>query len=674
MYIPIEVTAENFQSFESLSYSFSQQKTILVRGENLSDPGQESNGSGKSTIEEVIYYCCLGSSSSGKRDIKLIRRGCEISKISLKFYNTISKTFLRIERELYKKKSSTLSIFVNEINQRDKFPSVPEGNKFLLGLLGVSSEDLQNFYLINRDKFKPFFKLTDVESRDLISRFTNVNYLQKIPDTIIAAEITKLEEEKSGLQEELVVLEKDLVSLNSKKSTYEEQIETIKGQSSSEEFEKVKAESVLLLQGELRVLEEEVKVYKKVYDDEDALQDALQITLIHVSNGIVRLSKFDYLKKITDIDSQILLLTKKRQADQDSISLLSSQITDFSESVAPLRLTLAGKVTCPKCSSEFIPGDVNANLSEIESVIREVEEAIESLSLQKTPYQEKITKSLETESSLRKEKTKYSQQSSKRDQLVNRLRLEKAKTEGLVRSQVVKIDSTRKLLGEKRQAVLDKEVEISKVQKAEPEDNTILLGTVKGSIKKTEEEIVKKVKEIQDKEKEILEVDDLLAEKRVWVLNFKQFYIYLTNKSLSTIQSLCNSFLERIETNLRIKFEGFKMLADKTVKEKITAVIYRDGEEEEDWRCFSGGERGKLIFSTIFAFQHLINMNCKSGGIDLLFIDEVLDSVDGVGMRSFVESLNKLKKTILITTHISMKERDEHTLLIQKVNDKSYIV
>ena len=158
MYIPIEVSAKNFQSFELLNHKFFQSKSTLIQGENLSDDGQESNGSGKSTLAEVVYYCLIGSSSTGKRDFKLIRRGEKESNISLTLFNSIDKSTLIIERSLFLKKSSTLTIYINEINQSDKFATINDGNDFLLRLIGISSEDLKNFFLVNREKFKPFFK------------------------------------------------------------------------------------------------------------------------------------------------------------------------------------------------------------------------------------------------------------------------------------------------------------------------------------------------------------------------------------------------------------------------------------------------------------------------------------------------------------------------------------
>ena len=75
MYKPTKLEAKDFQSFEALSYDFEIGKAILIEGENRTDEGQKTNGSGKTSFAEMIYYLLLGSSSTGKRDLKLVRWG-----------------------------------------------------------------------------------------------------------------------------------------------------------------------------------------------------------------------------------------------------------------------------------------------------------------------------------------------------------------------------------------------------------------------------------------------------------------------------------------------------------------------------------------------------------------------------------------------------------------------
>ena len=59
MYIPINLKATNFQSFEKLDYDFQNGKAILIEGENRTDDGQKTNGAGKSSFNEMIHYLLM---------------------------------------------------------------------------------------------------------------------------------------------------------------------------------------------------------------------------------------------------------------------------------------------------------------------------------------------------------------------------------------------------------------------------------------------------------------------------------------------------------------------------------------------------------------------------------------------------------------------------------------
>jgi DNA repair exonuclease SbcCD ATPase subunit len=148
----------------------------------------------------------------------------------------------------------------------------------------------------------------------------------------------------------------------------------------------------------------------------------------------------------------------------------------------------------------------------------------------------------------------------------------------------------------------------------------------------------------------------------------------LTNKSLYTIQGFCNLYLSKIHTDLQIKLEGFKTLSDgKTVKENITTIIFRDGGEEEDYKCFSGGEKDRLIFSTILTFQSLVNQKSKSGGLDLCVIDEVFGRTDALGMRLFIESLQELNRTVLLISQVQTNSEIVKPLIVSKENGWSIV-
>ena len=188
--------------------------------------------------------------------------------------------------------------------------------------------------------------------------------------------------------------------------------------------------------------------------------------------------------------------------------------------------------------------------------------------------------------------------------------------------------------------------------------------------KKQQEDLQKQLDAL---EKEIETLEGYNQKDKQWKERVNQFYVYLTNKTLTLIQSHCNHYLDSMGSDLRLKFEGFKTLADRKIKESINATISRGEETEEDYRCFSGGEQGRLVFSTILTYQELINQKSKSGGLDYLQIDEVLDQVDSMGLGLFIHSLENLDKTIYIISQVKTEAPVENTLLIVKEEGKCRI-
>ena len=674
MYTPIELTATNFQSFENLNYSFLVGKSLLIQGENLTDDGQKSNGSGKSTFGEIIYYCLLGSSSSGKRDVKLIRRGSSESNISITFQNSIDGSVLKIERTLFLKRSATLNVYVNSVNQKDKFPSVGEGNKFILQLLDVSSDDLKNFYLINKDRFTPFFKYSDTEARDFISRFINIKRLDSIINSTIPKEIEELNDNIKFVEDELKGVEDKILVEETKITTNEEQIVTIEEGNNEKVFKEKKAESLLKINSEIELLESEEKIIKKKYDDSASILSDYEKELNFSDRLYERINNIDYNKKQLASSETLKQLDLKEKNYKAKIKEHEQEITQLLVEIKPCKDAVLGTISCPQCSHEFNPGS-EIDLEEARVLIKETDEYIESLNKTIEDIKIKIIKEVEEErKKINEENQIYVVKNNKKLQKLNSI----SSTQRQLRSKRSSEDLILKGIG-KDLNLKATEISTKKVEKEILETSTMtnispIINEIRKSISESKskiEELIVQKDECNSLKQELL---DNVVNKQTWIINFKQFLVYLTNKSLLHIQGLCNNFLEKIDTDLRIKIEGFKYLSDGSTKDKITVNVLRGEVEEEDYRCFSGGEKGKLIFSTILAFQSLINNNSKSGGLDLLLIDEILDSVDGVGMSSFISALNNLNKTILLTTHINTEEKDENVLLIKKVNNKSYVV
>ena len=133
MWQPKKLHIKNLMSFVNQEYDFLLGVPVLIQGENKSDKGQLSNGSGKSVLQEAFYRSIIGTSiRKGIIDKDLIRNGCNDCEINLWLHNTLTNENLYIRRIIYRKKSENIYIEINGIDQKDKFATVKDGNRFLL--------------------------------------------------------------------------------------------------------------------------------------------------------------------------------------------------------------------------------------------------------------------------------------------------------------------------------------------------------------------------------------------------------------------------------------------------------------------------------------------------------------------------------------------------------------
>ena len=104
-----------------------------------------------------------------------------------------------------------------------------DGKKQILDWLGISKEDLFNYYIINSTRFKSFFGSSNREKVDLINRFSD----SSIIDGLEKIDNSKLEEEKENVE----------ISINKIKGgvdTIKEQIEDAKNFDFTKELEDTK--------------------------------------------------------------------------------------------------------------------------------------------------------------------------------------------------------------------------------------------------------------------------------------------------------------------------------------------------------------------------------------------------------------------------------------------------
>ena len=640
----VSIQLENFLTYESLEYDIPR-TPLLVQGQNLTEDDQASNGSGKSGMFTAIEFCITGTNSRGVKDKELVMFGQKEAKIQLVAQCDVRKQFIRIEWTIKVKGSNLLSISIKEGQewQRVSFSNVNDGKKFIMDWFAIDKDDLFNYYLISKARFKSFFKASNREKVDLINRFSDasiIDGLDEIDNSELQVEYDDLQSELDRTKGKIELLREQIEEVDNADPT-----ELIQEATEADDAEKMK---LLNLTIEKEEIEAERKEAQADLDKANKKLDKIQAKADKAQKLVDSIKQIDYTEELNRLDDE-----------EDDLNEKQGKVEKL---LRALRIELDGSITCPSCSHEFVVDGKYGTVEEINTKISKADQL-------NTTIEDKLTKLSNDIQSIR---VKDAQQRKERQELLeqNEELFDKASA---AKRKVAEFESELKELDieqagiEKQQAAIRKyRIEVTKpaILRAATGDNGDELNKLKEQLSEAERTQLNITASLTTK-------GDEIYERNKWKNNFKMFRLHLANQSLEAIEFHTNRYLKEMGSDLQIKMEGQKMLSTGKIKDEITAKILRNGERSYD--SFSGGEKGRLLFAAILANRHMLNSTHKYGGLDFLFIDEIFEGVDSLGLKSLLKSAKLLDIAVMIITHVTDEDVNDDVLLIQKINGTSSI-
>ena len=709
----VKIKLENFLTYEELEYDF-EDKALLVQGINLTDKNQKSNGSGKSAIQTGIEFALTASNSRGVNDAELVTYGFEESKIQLFIQCDSRKETLEIDWTIRTKGSNKLSL---RLNDKDiSFSNINDGKKQILNWLDISKEDLFNYFIINSTRFKSFFGSSNREKVDLINRFSD----SSIIDGLENIDNSEFEEKASGLQfkvnridggietikeqiieagnvdfkkkfhEEELLIGDNILDFKNKISKKLEYIEAIKKMPErnlkyiAEENEKIDKIKLNVLDIEIEI-KDQVSIAEKLkikYQDKIRSNDKADE---NVEDLTIKMEKVLILKSVAKKNIVASKLSKK-PIDENIL-----KVETFLNGVA---VKLSGAVTCPSCDHIFVlDGDRKVLLSK-ESQGKQLLEKYKDSQLKKhneiNDFENNLEEVEESISQLNKMKQQSIASLRVREDDLSDIRdtlndsqdiLSSLKRKSLKSDEKISIikdnirdfnDEIKDVKRDEKNVLNEIKVFEDKISDLKTDISNLKVSDNRDTIKKLKNGISEREKELIKLNKELITVNDIIYNRNKWSNSFKQFRLHLANKSLETMQYRTNHFLKELGNDIVIRLDGYKVKANGSIKEEISAVVIRDG--ERTFSSLSGGEQVRVLFSSILANRYLINSTHPHGGLDFLSVDEVFDKIDSVGMKHLIRSAKKLETCIMVISHVSDEDlAGEDVLTIVKENGVSTI-
>jgi exonuclease SbcC len=698
----------DFLTYEFLDYTF-ENKPLLIQGLNLTDDGQVTNGTGKSGLQTGIEQCITASNSRGVRDSEIITYGKKQARCQLYASCNIRKQSLHIDWEIKITGSNVLRLKTKEYDSDHwvdvSFSNVADGKKAIMDWFAISREDLFNYYVVNNTQFKSFFKSSNTDKVALINRFSDasiIDGIEQIDLTKINAEHKAASSLVDGTKGTIDFLKTSILKEQSRNFTEESEFEK---QKLKAEIENVnyQIDALHLSVEKIRLKTPSIEI--EIKENEE------QKSILAAKFCIIESNKSDLLPNIKKVgleldEAQSLVDDFKaknwvleRKTFQDDVLDCKNNLKPLNESkqgfesqekkiieiLHKVDISLSGKITCPKCSHDFILDDDIDALNEKKVKVSELREVVKTnFDLNEIKISDLKDKILSIESDLSDINQKEGIEIGLKQELnsalqivVKKLNFEDAKMKGF--EQEIRVNQSQEVdrefkLSQLKVKLSNVDLEIESVTKEIQNKNnkiellkvdidSLELGNNLKQISDLKSDL--KIKEIEliEAEKKFNKIGDEIYLKNQWIQNFKQFKMFLANQSLGVIEYHCNRYLDEMGSDLTIKMEGFKMLANGTTKEEINVVIIRN--IERTFSSFSGGERGRLLFASILANRHMINETNPYGGLDFLAVDEVFEGVDGAGIVSLIESAKLLSMPVMIITHVAVEET-ENVLTIVK--------
>lgn len=619
MWRPVRVKFSNLFAHQDTEYFFKNKVCTVIFGENRDAEDCDNNGAGKSTIFEAIAIALTNKSLRDLDKEMFINRDAEDCTIEFELQNDVLNSSLKIVRKFFRGSKSAKITLIENGKVNSQMTSVNEANKRIYELIGISREDLLRYYIISQDNSYTFFKAGDVEKKEVLNRITSADMINPI--------IEELGDRKKQLTSDISEIESGISSIQDKIEFFKEQ--KANNEAVSDDYEiKAKSDRIEEIKEKRRDYERKVK---KIDADIDNVQ-----------------------KNIEEVKSQLVPtddLKSKRKKLKKSIDDFEKELSDSKSILRKINAEIDGVVECPNCKHKFIQGgDLDLSYSEAVDMKKDTEILIKD-------YEEKI-------------------------------KSKKSKLDGIN----LKIQSSESL----EEKIEDFNFSINsykrkkKSYQEEIEDASNSINAIAEEIRrikaeskteKVRKELEAKLKSLSSKLKELedsgLEKQELLEMVNYWIyyMGKNGFTTYLANRAVSIIEGITNSYLRKFHSNLSVEINGYKVLKDGTVREKIDVRVLDGGISSTVFMGCSGGERGRVSLAGVLGIQHLINLSLDGRGLDLLLLDETFHGVDSRGQENMIKILENIGNTILmITQNVSSEFNSENKILIVKEDGVAKIV
>lgn len=632
-----------------------------------------SNGAGKSSILDALYWCLWGEVPGFTLD-ELINEDEEDMKVILWF--SIGKRQYVVQRYKYRGRQTELSLWIND---KPYHGGIREVQSFLVKTIGIDAKLFRSTTYMSQEELDLFSRMTGTERLETLMKLLRLDLFSKLEE-YVKNQIDQMNLELASERERLKGLKEDYKEgKRANKRLGEVKIDLAHIDANLEDLREESKRLQKRLEGSSKQVLKDLR--ERIREREERHEDRIEQARDRIKNIDGALAR---LESISDIESDIEKaeaevkrltkavekngkINKRLEKVKGQAAVVSAKITQLKDDLEALESkvdVLEGETECPTCGSEIDPESLEKHIrKEIEEVKGKLEKARE----QNRGLQEKrtkLSKQLEAGADMKLSsaiqrvdvlKQKLIQVESSEDQLVENKaeaeeELEKAAAEYENDKTLKKLKrdyQKRKRQGESYSEIEERydEVldEISQLE--EDRDETIKeLGEVQSLVrigKAAKKEGKWLSQEIKAKQAELADLEDLKE-----IYSKRGAPEHMVKRSLPMVELRANKILEDIGAGYRIEF--------KERRNRGFDIVIVKGSKKRGVHTFSGGEKARINLACRMGVNQFVH-DSRGLRMPLVFIDEATSPMDEKGKIGFMNVINDLaRKTnykILVVTH-----------------------
>lgn len=596
----LKLRISNFMSIGEANIDLSNAGFTLVSGKNKNpEDGAKSNGSGKSSIFEAIFWCLTGNTIRGNKDV-VNCHGNDGAVVNLQFkYNGI---FWELERSKnHSKLKTNLRVVKDGIDISGK--GIRDSEKILESHLpGLTSQLIGNVIILGQGLPQKFTNNTPSGRKELLEKLTKSDFM--------------IEDLKQKIQKRQHYISSQISLYKDLKTRSE-----IEVRSSSEviSFSEGKIED---LENKNSTAEQRLQQAISDIDRLQSLHDNKRKELDFIAEDLLRKQQ-----ERNEISEKILSCSTQISTEFDSILRdnnedLSNKKSELGIKEAEYKRLSSISDTCPTCGQK-LQGVTKPDISEIYECVVNLKNIVDQLTSRSIQIQNEKNLKIQDQTKA------FTIERNNVDQKIRDLQVKSDRLKSEINSLQIELDKSIKhrVSIQQEKATFDGFVSSYRKQISDSEEN---IKINKALIQKYSEDL-----SFWERHQEIINKFNTIVTR--------DFRGYLLSNIIEFIQQTAKLYCKYIFGTDLIEFK----LDGNSISINYSA---------REYESLSGGERQKVDLIIQFSIREML---CKSTGFttNLLVLDEIFDNLDDVGCSKIIDFISSrlvdISSIFVITHHNS---------------------